>query len=1032
MLYKKNVSKSLDTELFKNPTSEYRGTPFWSWNCELNPELLVRQIGYLDEMGFGGFHMHSRTGMATPYLTKEFFDLIKTCVDEAKRHEMLAWLYDEDRWPSGAAGGIVTKNPKYRQRYLHCESKPYDGELLPREDAVREGGAYTVATFAIKLDDNGRLSSYRRIDEGEVVADGEAVWHFTCVCQRPSSWYNNQTYIDTLSPEAVDEFIRVTYDAYKENVGEDFGGTIPAIFTDEPQFAAKGFLRFSTPEGRLSLPWTPTLPETFYASYGFDIVDHLPELIYELPDGKISRARYLYHDHVSELFASSFLDRCGEWCAKNGIDFTGHLMEEPTLYSQTRAVGDAMRSYRNMQIPGIDMLCDRVELTTAKQAQSAVHQYGREGMMSELYGVTNWDFDFRGHKFQGDWQAALGVTVRVPHLSWVSMEGDAKRDYPASISYQSPWFRDYRYVEDHFARVNTALTRGKPLVKVAVIHPVESYWLYFGPNDATSTIRVQLDENFENITRWLLEGAIDFDFICESLLPSQYRGVDGGLHVGEMTYTAVVVPECHTLRSSTLDILRKFKAAGGNLIFAGSAPKYVDAQPSLEGIELYNESVRVPFSRAAILSALESKRIVSLKNADGSDTNNLIYAMRRDESDSADWLFLAHSRKNICLDVSHPQRVKISVRGEYTPLLYDTITGEIKEIEYRYEGKSTVIETTLYAYDSLLLKLNYGRTEPSSHISTQSFPRPEKTLFFRDTVPYTLSEPNVLLLDMARYAADDMPYSEEEEEILRADNICRIAAGLPRKVSRPAQPWVIKKETPSHKIRLLFTIESEIDVPDALLAIERPENASITFNGEAVQTKPVGYFTDEAIKTLPLPTIKRGVNTLEVILPLGERTCTEWCYILGNFGVRVEGCKKTLTEMPQKVGFGSITTSGMPFYGGNITYKLTFDTDTERDAAIFVGTYRGAAVKVKLDGRDLGVVAYEPYIKRAGAIPAGRHELELTLLGTRHNCFGALHDTDYGNNWYGPDKWRTTGDAWCYEYKIRDMGIMTSPVIYLA
>ena len=599
--------------------------------------------------------MHFSTGMATPYLTKEFFDLIKTCVDEAKRRGMLAWLYDEDRWPSGAAGGIVTKNPRYRQRYLLCESKPYDGELLPREDAVRVGGAYTVATFAITLDDNGRLSSYRRLGEGEGVADSEAVWHFTCVCQRPSSWYNNQTYIDTLSPEAVDEFIRVTYDAYKENVGEDFGGTIPAIFTDEPQFASKGFLRFSTPGGRVSLPWTPTLPETFFASYGFAIVDYLPELIYELPDSKISRARYFYHDHVSELFASAFLDRCGQWCAKNGIDFTGHLMEEPTLFSQTRAVGDAMRSYRNMQIPGIDMLCDRVELTTAKQAQSAVHQYGREGMMSELYGVTNWDFDFRGHKFQGDWQAALGVTVRVPHLSWVSMEGDAKRDYPASISYQSPWFRDYRYVEDHFARVNTALTRGKPLVKVAVIHPVESYWLYFGPNDATSTIRAQLDDNFENITRWLLEGAIDFDYICESLLPSQYGGVDGGLHVGEMTYTAVVVPECHTLRSITLDILRKFKEAGGTLIFAGAAPQYVDAQPSVEGIVLYNESIRVPFSRAAILSALESERIVSLKNADGSYTNNLIYAMRCDESDGADWLFLAHSRKNVCLDVSHPQ-----------------------------------------------------------------------------------------------------------------------------------------------------------------------------------------------------------------------------------------------------------------------------------------------------------------------------------------------------------------------------------------
>ena len=63
------------------------------------------------------------------------------------------------------------------------------------------------------------------------------------------------------------------------------------------------------------------------------------------------------------------------------------------------------------------MLYDSRELNTAKQAQSAVHQYGREGMLSELYGVTGWEFDFRGHKLAGDWQAALGVTVRVHHLT---------------------------------------------------------------------------------------------------------------------------------------------------------------------------------------------------------------------------------------------------------------------------------------------------------------------------------------------------------------------------------------------------------------------------------------------------------------------------------------------------------------------------------------------------------------------------------------------------------------------------------------
>ena len=46
MLYDKNRNNpQLDKELFKNPTAEYRGTPFWAWNCELDEkELPILQI----------------------------------------------------------------------------------------------------------------------------------------------------------------------------------------------------------------------------------------------------------------------------------------------------------------------------------------------------------------------------------------------------------------------------------------------------------------------------------------------------------------------------------------------------------------------------------------------------------------------------------------------------------------------------------------------------------------------------------------------------------------------------------------------------------------------------------------------------------------------------------------------------------------------------------------------------------------------------------------------------------------------------
>ena len=192
-------------------------------------------------------------------------------------------------------------------------------------------------------------------------------------------------------------------------------------------------------------------------------------------------------------------------------------MQEPTLYTQTGSLGEAMRCYRNMHLPGIDLLCDRKEYNTAKQCQSVSRQYNRCGALSEIYGVTNWTFTFEGHKGCGDWQTALGINVRCHHLAWLSMAGEAKRDYPAAIGYQSSWYEEYPLIENYFSRVHTALTRGKALVKVGVIHPIESYWLAFGPKE-TSLDQEERDRQFSDFTDWLSFGLIDFDFISESLL----------------------------------------------------------------------------------------------------------------------------------------------------------------------------------------------------------------------------------------------------------------------------------------------------------------------------------------------------------------------------------------------------------------------------------------------------------------------------------------------------------------------------------
>ncbi len=165
-------------------------------------------------------------------------------------------------------------------------------------------------------------------------------------------------------------FVEVTHERYKQRIGESFGGVVPAIFTDEPQFSRKSTLGFASAREDVTLPFTDDLCDTFRAAYREELLDHLPELIWDLPKGRVSLIRYHYHDHIAERFAQAFADTIGAWCKANNIMLTGHMMEEPTLESQTAALGDAMRSYRSFQLPGIDMLCDRREFTTAKQAAS--------------------------------------------------------------------------------------------------------------------------------------------------------------------------------------------------------------------------------------------------------------------------------------------------------------------------------------------------------------------------------------------------------------------------------------------------------------------------------------------------------------------------------------------------------------------------------------------------------------------------------------------------------------------------------------
>lgn len=249
----------------------------------------------------------TRVGLDVEYLGPEFMRLVRACVDYAKNNEMYAWLYDEDRWPSGFAGGKITEdNESFRCRHLLITPWAYGDASHPgflgtprsnSAEARRSELGQLLARYAIQLDEDGYLVGSRLLKENENVAAEEQLWYVYEETNAPSEWLNGSHYVDTLNPEAMRAFVATTHETYKSAVGDEFGKTVPAIFTDEPQFAMKKRLAHASGKADVFLPWTGDLAASYEKQYGSDLFASLPEIVWDTRTA--SKTRYNFHDHAA-------------------------------------------------------------------------------------------------------------------------------------------------------------------------------------------------------------------------------------------------------------------------------------------------------------------------------------------------------------------------------------------------------------------------------------------------------------------------------------------------------------------------------------------------------------------------------------------------------------------------------------------------------------------------------------------------------------------------------------------------------------
>lgn len=991
-----------------NPGSGFRGAPFWAWNSKLEPEELRRQIRNMKQMGLGGFFMHSRVGLNTEYLGDEWFECIRACIDEAEKQGMNAWLYDEDRWPSGAGGGFVTKDIRFRRRNLQIAT-------LKTVD-YKDGD---LAWFAARIDGTAAYSP-RRLKQGEALHEGETFLRFHVQIDEPNSWYNGQTYLDTMNPEAVKKFIEVTHEKYAKEIPESLGKTVPGIFTDEPNYST----------------WTDGVPARFREMYGYDLLDHLPELYYDVDGKKTSRVRLNYYNVLTDLFVSSFSKQIGEWCERHNMEFTGHVLCEDNVVSQTWVVGAAMRFYEYMQSPGIDLLTEHWNIfNTAKQCVSMAHQFGRKTRLSETYGCTGWDFPFEGHKALGDWQTALGINLRCQHLAWYSMEAEAKRDYPASISYQSPWCKRYPAVEDYFARLNAALSEGEEIRNLLVIHPIESTW--FGRALCLCSEQELNEEKnrLVHLSNQILKDNVDFDFGDEEVM-SRHGSVSGGtISIAKASYKAVLIPEMRTIRKTTLALLKEFAQNGGQVVYIGDAPEFVDGFASDEAKEIYRLFTRTTPANAAKDVENAAREVSVTENC--TQIAPILYGLRR-AGDLAT-LFLC----NTSLDWTDEQMDVPMVRDR-------ALSFENAEVAWKLPEEWDVYELNLsngerYAVSSeyrdgkRIFRTSFARLESRLFIAcaeniANAERKPEKRIF-QQTVRLperwnaTIDDFNVFVLDHASYSIDGSYYSLKDY-ILKIDGHLREILGKQPRGGAMVQPWLSAKEkTPERTLDLKLRYEFECEfLPDELyLGIERPDLYTCLLNGTEFKAEECGFWCDRSMRKLKLPVdlLKKGINHLELRTAYHElMPGLEAIFLLGSFGVRGE----TITALPDTLNIGDWCSQGFQNYAGNLTCRTTFlRPDSNGSVILEIPAWRGVALGVSVNGSEQTMLPWPPYrLDISQYLKDGENTLEIEVYGHRRNSHGPFYLHEKWPAWTGPAQFRFYQET---ERQLVPCGLLETPLL---
>ncbi len=554
----------------------------------------------------------------------------------------------------------------------------FDVKVTPLENVIALAARPATGPGATDLDQVVDLSDEYAGDGTWEAPAGD--WRVEAFTYR----YRGDGYADSLDVEAMRLYDDIIMGEYYDRFPWAFGTVLQGFADDEPSLSDR-------PNGD-AVPWTPTLAARLEAG-GASVAKSMVSVFTDMGRKGTTEKSHFYRA-ASDQWVDAYWKPKYEWTEAHGVKIISNpLWDEHGPLEELRHSGNLLISHQWAQIPGTDLIFNDVGNGAARflprSAASVAHQLGRPLVYDELMGATGWERTLDDLRQGAAISALRGINKALYHTTYDAIDGIP---YPPVFMKENTWWPWMNEVNDWTGRL-MEFGRHTTAAPTALLQMQRS-----NEGAQRSSYGFDPDRDWIATMSSLEDSQVDFDQLDEGALTGDPQilapaeVVDGTLHVGEMTYSTVVVPRAPYLSLEAATTLRDLVADGGEVVFAGPVP----------AMEIEGRDAALATMLAQV-DSLGGSRVVHVGGPAqaGTATAGLgqagvtlspastgVRVLRFSQSGTDGYLLLNEGGSTVDVDVTFP--------STGTPAVWDPETGDVTEATtYSSDGGGVTVPMTL-------------------------------------------------------------------------------------------------------------------------------------------------------------------------------------------------------------------------------------------------------------------------------------------------------------------------------------------------